>query len=175
MVKVEISGSSHALEVETNIESGFARTSMPIPKKVDKIDLNSKFSLTVIVFEGIVHVIVLNEESNYELFKKVKPAVMDKYDPEAFGLIFLDAAAQKVTPIVHVKKTGSVVYENSCGSGTVAAAIYLSENLMNGTYTCNISNPGGIIESEIHKSEGKVTKAFIGGKVKLSQIKHLMI
>jgi len=141
---------------------------MPIHKNIDCISLENGLKLSVIVFEGIVHVIAENEEISDEIYEEVKQIVLKKYNPEAFGLMFLQIDKLWITPAVYVKAMDSLVYEKSCGSGTVATAIYLTRNEKNGIFSYIINQPGGIIEAIIYKDNGKVIKATIGGEVILS-------
>lgn len=48
----------------------------------------------------------------------------DKYNVPASGII--KYRANKITPIVYVKNTNSLVWENACGSGSLVYSIYSS-------------------------------------------------
>ncbi len=174
-ITVEISGCSNTLDVETNVTNDYARTSMPLPKVVDYIKLVNGQLLPAIVFEGIVHVIVEDEEVSNEMYEKVKKEIINKYNPEAFGLMFLKSDKLYITPVVYVRETDSLVYERSCGSGSISTAIYLAKNEKDGVFTYDIYQPGGIIETKVYKEKGKVVKATIGGKVTLSDIKTIQL
>lgn len=174
-ITVEISGCSNKLEVETNVTNQYARTVMPLPRGINYINIDNKHSFPVIEFEGIVHVIAEDEEVSNEMYENVKQSIINKYNPEAFGIMFLNNEKLRITPVVYVRETDSVVYEQSCGSGTIATAIYLSRDNKNGIFAYDISNPGGIIEAQVYKQDCKVVKATIGGKVVLSEIKSIKL
>lgn len=148
---------------------------MPLPKLIDYISIDSGHLLPAIEFEGIVHVIAENEEVSNEMYEKIKQTIINKYNPEAFGIMFLNTAELRITPVVYIRETDSVVYEHSCGSGTIATAIYLTKDNEEGVYSYDISNPGGVIEAKVYKLDGKVIKATIGGKVILSEIKSIKL
>lgn len=174
-ITVEISGCSNPLDVETNVTNDYARTSMPLPKTIEYITLENGQLLPVVVFEGIVHVIAENKEVNDDMYEKVKKVVINKYNPEAFGLMFLAIDKLYITPAVYVRETDSLVYERSCGSGSIATAIHLTRNEKDGVFIYDISQPGGIIETKVYKENGNVIKATIGGKVTLSEIKTIQL
>lgn len=174
-ITVEISGCSNTLDVETNVTNDYARTSMPLPKGIDYISLDDGQLLPAVVFEGIVHVIAENEEVSDDMYEKVKKAVINRYNPEAFGLMFLASDKLYITPAVYVMETDSLVYERSCGSGSIATAIYLTKDEKSGVFTYDIAQPGGTIETQVYKENGNVIKATIGGKVTLSAIKTIQL
>lgn len=173
VISVEISGCSSTLDVETNVKNKYAKTTMPLPAGLDYISIDNHNFIPVIEFEGIVHVIAENIEVSDDMYEKIKKVLINKYDYEAFGIMFLNIDELKITPVVYVRETDSVVYEHSCGSGTMATAIYLTKDKKDGIYSYDIYNPGGIIEAQVYKQDGKITKATIGGEVILSRIKSI--
>jgi len=175
VVLVEISGCSSILEVETNVKNKYASTIMPLPVGVDYIQIEGYDLIPVIKFEGIVHVIAENIEASNEIYEKIKQVIINEYDIEAFGIMFFNRNELKIIPLVYVKETNSVVYENSCGSGSIATAIYLAKDNIDGTYVYDINNPGGIIKAKVYKQDGVIKKATIGGEVTLSRIKSITL
>lgn len=174
IIAVEISGCSDLLFVETNLKNKYAKTQMPLPQNIFEINLKDGKNITVIEFEGIFHAICL-ENLNDNLYDSIKTAIYEKQSPEAMGVIFLNENSLEIEPIVYVKETNSKVYEQSCGSGSIAAAVYLSKDNSDGIYSYNIKNPGGIIEVILHRSNGEFINAFMGGTVELSEVKHIEI
>lgn len=174
ITEVEVSGCSDLLFVETNLKNQYAKTQMPIPINILEITLSDGKKINVVEFEGIFHAIC-EENLNDNLYDSIKEAIYEKYNPEAMGVMFLNKESIEITPIVYVKETNSKVYEQSCGSGSIASSVFLAKDNNDGVYSYKIKNPGGIIEVTLHKSNGKFTKAFIGGKVELSEKMHINI
>ncbi|MDF2676787.1 MAG: hypothetical protein K0Q97_1097 [Bacillota bacterium] len=168
-IAVEISGCSDLVFVETNLKNKYTKTQMPLPKNIFEINLSNGKNFSVIEFEGIFHAICW-EDLNDNIYDSIKEVIYEKYNPEAMGVIFLNKDSLEIKPIVYVKETNSKVYEQSCGSGSIAAAVFLSKDNNEGIYTYNIKNPGGIIEVILHKLNGKFIMAFMGGTVELSEI-----
>ena len=46
---------------------------------------------------------------------------------EAYGVCFIEG--ERMTPLVKVPEAGTLVFEGSCGSGTLASAIALSRGM----------------------------------------------
>lgn len=174
-VKVEISGSNKALHVEVDNVYKTAKAEIPLPKNVTYVNIDKYINLPLIIFDGIWHVIVENMEANKENFLYIKNNIIESYDVEALGVMFLNREKYYITPVVYVRDTYTTVFESSCGSGTIATAIYLSELHKKDIFNCRINQPGGIIESEVYRNNGKITRLMIGGRVELSEIVEIEV
>ena len=58
------------------------------------------------------------------------------------------------------------MFEGSCGSGTLASAIALSEG-HEGTFSTALTQPAGTVYASVTRQAGAVTAASIGGSVAL--------
>lgn len=175
IVKVEISGSDKALNVEVDNVNETAKTEIPLPKKITYVKIDELLNFTLVIFEGIYHIIVETMEANEENFLYIKNSFIKRYDIEALGVMFLNREKNYIIPVVYVRETDTTIFESSCGSGTIATAIYLSECYKGDIFKCSINQPGGIIYSEVYRYNGIITKLMIGGKVELSEIIQIEI
>lgn len=167
-VLVEITGIDGLLNVEVDLDKETSTIEMPIPKKIETIDVENLGEFPIVIIDGINHIIVENIQATQENFEQFKKSVYQNYDIEAFGVMFLDKEKKYITPVVYVKDTDTTFFESSCGSGTLATITYLGKDLQDGHLKCDIHQPGGTIEAEIYKSNGEIEKITIGGVVKLS-------
>ena len=165
-VSVSVSGAAAPVQVQVDTENGLAAAEMPKPRLIDVLDF-SGHSLPVLVFEGITHVIAPDLKPERELFFNIKAELEKKYPSPAAGVMFYDTAARFMRPAVYVSSPESFVFESSCGSGCAALAVWLSRGMWNGAIKYPINQPGGVIETEITKADGKITRITIGGKVEL--------
>lgn len=165
---VEISGSSIPLLVTFDTEAGRAKIQMPVPHGCKSIEIPGLGELPIIVMEGIYHVIIENMLVSEKVVKHVIKSVYENMKPEALGMLFVQR--KKMKPVVYVAATDSLVYENSCGSGSVAYAYYLSLKYVDGVYGEVIEQPGGEIETVIEKVNGKVLRCEMGGKISIFEI-----
>lgn len=167
-VSVEITGSDRPLDAIVDLTQETSKIEMPIPRRIENINVEDLGEFPIVIIDGINHVIAENISATEENFEKFKKAVYQNYDIEALGVMFFDRQKEYITPVVYVKDTDTTFFESSCGSGTLATVSYLGKDLENGHLKYNINQPGGTIESEIYKENSKIKKITIGGVVKLS-------
>ena len=166
VVLVSVSGAAAPVQVQVDTETSFAAAEMPPPVLVDVLDFCGR-SLPALVFEGITHVIAPGLKPGKELFFDIKTELEKKHSSPAVGVMFYDTAARFMRPAVYISSPESFVFESSCGSGCAALAVWLSRGMWNGAIKYPINQPGGVIETEITKADGKISRITIGGKVEL--------
>ena len=174
-VLVSVSGAAGPVAVEVDVERGRAAAEMPKPQLIQTLDYKGR-SLTVIIFEGITHVIAPDMEAKSETFYAVKSVAekelfpLRENLPAAIGVMFYDTAARFLRPAVYVRATDTLVFESSCGSGSVALGIWLSLDLPDGRFRYALNQSGGVIETEVVKRDGEIVHLTIGGEVSLTGI-----
>ena len=95
--------------------------------------------------------------------EKLAPAWCRMLGAEALGLMFLNEKEGTMKPLVYVPAAGTLVWENSCASGTTAAGAYLSRRNSGGPLRLELRQPGGSLEI----SAGADGRLFLGGTVRL--------
>lgn len=164
-VLVEVSGSSAVLEVL--LEDGGSWISMPLPERMIEVEVKSEhgdvFSFPAVVLEGITHVVLENTPVSEALAHAVIEKAAAMTHAEAAGAIFVDG--DRMTPAVWVKATDSFIWESSCGSGTLAATLWLGRDVIDGAFTKELIQPGGILKAGFIAEGGKIKEARIGGPV----------
>lgn len=168
-ILVEVTGSNEVLKVSVDLNKGIASIEMPIPKSIEYIEIKELGIFPMVIIDGIFHVIAENLEATDKNFNYFKDYIVNKYQIEAFGVMFFKRDKNYITPVVYVRDTDTVFFESSCGSGTLATAYYLSKDLEGDNFEYSIKQPGGIIESKVHKKNNKVESITIGGSVELSK------
>lgn len=112
-IEVEISGARWPLTVTVQPESGFASAQMPLPKLMEEhILYGQRYAL--VVLEGIVHLVCDVPLQELEALERTMAEACVRFHQKACGILFFDAQAQRMTPVVYVAGTGSIVYEGSC-------------------------------------------------------------
>lgn len=149
-VVLRVSGSEEPIraEVEKMSDGSWTGTvNMPRPAKIERVVLPGAGSVPVVCFEGIHHVI---------LEEKIEEARAEEYArmwcrelaADAIGLMFLDRANAKLTPLVYVPSADTICWENSCASGTTAAVAYLASE-SGAPVRMTLSQPGGGLTVEV--------------------------
>lgn len=165
-VWVDVSGSQKKLKVAVDMEKGTARTEMPLPLEIKEISVKGEV-FSMVVFEGICHIIVKSAPKAQEFVDELIGEAKKVCPCDAYGVMFLEG--NQMTPVVYVESTASMVWESSCGSGSMGAAVYLSKDADTGEFVYELYQPGGMIEAYVKKEEGKVISCKMGGPVTISE------
>ena len=165
-VEVDVSGSAEPLKAEVDLEKGTSRTQMPLPVEIVELPKIQGETYSMVVFEGICHIIVKSAPREQDFVDQVIQVAEKVCPADAYGVMFLEG--EKMTPVVNVKENGSMVWESSCGSGSMGAAVYLSHGKEDGTYVYELHQPGGVIEASVTIENGKVIQCKMGGPVVIS-------
>ena len=164
-ITVECSGSAEPLPVSVDFDAGEAETVMPRPLDLITLDGGELGELSLVFFEGILHVIAPGRTASEELFHQIRLFVEARYTFDALGVMFFDASGPAMDPAVFVKTTETLVFESSCGSGTVATAVWLCRDMPDGTAEYRITQPGGVLKATVEKRGGAVASVRMGGPV----------
>lgn len=167
LIKCEIIGNNVWCELSIeNYKFGI------IDEKIYKIEL-----------EGITIIVISEELSNEYLKKDIKveaQKIIDKYNirnNDAVGVMFLEKNVElRIYPVVWVKAVNTLFLENACGSGTIATSILKTIlEPQNSKYA--IKQPSGeVLETEIKKKKGIITKAILKGKIEEDdEIKEIIL
>lgn len=165
-VRVEVSGCRQPVTVNVDWSAGTAQAQMPLPQSVEQTQVDGHPG-TLVHLGGIVHLVVENIPPSLEFFQRAEPVLKRITGPEAYGVIFLDPSGNTLTPLVKVPSAGTLMWEGSCGSGSLAAAIAQSRDLPGGVFLRDYVQPAGVIQASVTRSGGMAVSASIGGPVTL--------
>ena len=124
---------------------------------------------TLVNLGGIAHFVVEDVAPDRAFFDQAEPMLAAIPGLDAYGVIFLEPAKGTMTPLVKVPATNTLVWEGSCGSGTLASAIAQSQNADDGLFVRDYIQPAGVVQASVASQGGKVTAAYIGGPVSLDE------
>ena len=159
-VLVEVSGCHRPVTVDVDLAAGTARAQMPLPRGVGRTEVDG-CPATMVDLVGIAHLVVENVPPSLEFFQKAEPLFRDIPDLDAYGVIFLNGGT--MTPLVKVPAADSLVWEGSCGSGSLAAAVAQSQNAPDGPFVRSYTQPAGVISVTVIRRDGEEVFASIGG------------
>ena len=154
------------------MSAGTARSEMPLPQSVTAVKVEGHAG-TLVHLGGIAHLVVEGVEPSKDFFDKAEPLFQDIQGLDAYGVIFLGDG--KMTPLVKVPAANSLVWEGSCGSGSLASAVAQSQNAPDGEFSREYVQPAGVVRATVVRQGGKVTAAYIGGPVCLDQLEEVEI
>lgn len=158
-ILVEISGAPQPVAVTTNASQQSAYADMPIPLSVDTLELGGQVC-PLVRCQGICHLLARQVAPSVSFVSSAAPALW-ALKQEAWGIMFLEG--NRLTPVVYVTSTDSLVWESSCGSGSVAAGWYLA-NITGDAAQFVFQEPGGVIEVDVDPISAR---CIMGGPVEL--------
>lgn len=129
---------------------------------------------TAVRMEGITHLIydgMMNREEAESLLLRIA-----EQEPEqAVGLLQWNRETQEMRPLVYVRGSESLVWENGCGSGSAAAGAL--EALRNGQAkrTTPIRQPGGTIRVTAETENGAIRSVSITGQIRLGNVNRIEV
>lgn len=171
-ILLEVSGAEELVCCQMKKEeTGFwGRVAMPLPKGVEKKVFsleNETYTLPVVVFAGISHIIVpvslwgADGVRKAELAAKAWAAEM----PAAFGILLFDEEQKTLQPLVCVQGA-TLIWERGCGSGTSAIGAYLAAK--NGkSVSVRLQQPGGVMGAEVVYENETIQSLQITGNVSI--------
>lgn len=168
-VAVELSGCGHVLAAEVGDGSVFAE--MPLPSDCFPFPLEGR-EATAVLFDGIAH--LLSEEP----LPRERAAEMLSEAAERLGVPaagWMQLRDGGMIPAVYVRDTGTLFFENSCASGSAAAAYWDAVGKGDGTHVLSLRQPGGIIETEVVRRDGAVRRIRIGGAVTMGEPQTVLL
>lgn len=117
---------------------------MPAPQSVELTDFPGYGQVPVIHFDGISHAVIEEPMKREEAERRIREwcGYLKK---SAFGLMFTDPSCTALTPLVYVPGADTLVWENSCASGTAAAGAYQAAK-RGGAVSLAFKEPGGTLE-----------------------------
>ena len=162
--KIEMSGTREQLEVICDLERETSAAQMPMPEKLEMAGEDAEQLYPMVVLRGITHMICEDREFDEDFARRM----IDKFGKaySAFGVQFVNG--DSLIPVVYVAASDTVCCESSCGSGSLAAAWYLSRDKKDGFHGFNFEEPGGTIIVNIAKRQGRYA-GTVGGKLTLEE------
>lgn len=164
-LSLSVSGCDHPIAVTVNADEGTAAAEMPLPQLVKKLEIAGACG-TLVHLGGIAHFVVENVVPDKTFFERVEGVFASYPELEAYGVLFLDG--DRMTPLVKVPAAGTLTFEGSCGSGTLACAVAMSEG-REGDFSVALRQPAGTVTALVRRQNGVITAASIGGPVTVDE------
>ena len=173
IVLADVSGSTEKLVVEADLHARTSRTTMPLPQKIMPVEIPGYGEFPLVCFEGICHMIVEHMDIDAELVETALKQLKMIEKCDAYGIMFLKKERLEqeyhMTPVVYVGETDSLVWESSCGSGSMACASYLASKEENGEFAYDLRQPGGLIQAVVKRENQTTVQCKMGGPVSISE------
>ena len=139
---------------------------MPPVKEIREANI-AGMSFTLVRMDGIVHLIREGNPLEKEAAETLLKEAADTLPDEAVGLLQWNRDTQYMRPLVYVRGSGSMVWENGCGSGSAAVGAAEALRAGNGTRVTQVKQPGGMISVSAEAEDGQILSVQITGQVKV--------
>lgn len=163
-----VSGCEKQVGVDVDMDNGTARAEMPLPLFARRETVRGAEG-TLVHLGGIAHFVVEDVKPSIEFFLAAEPMFEKIEGLDAYGVIFHDSKSHRMTPLVKVPAANSLIWEGSCGSGSLASAIAQSAGMADGEFERDYIQPAGTVRATAVRRGGEVIAAYIGGSVTLDE------
>ena len=168
-VRLRVSGAEQAVEVTIRRDADGSFSACVIYPPLLGVTAQQLFfggrseTLRAVCLQGITHIIIRPDSCFWSLREDPAGAEAALRDwcpllgADCLGLMFLETedAAYRLTPFVFVPGSGTFFRENSCASGSAAAAVLLASE-SGQPVTLTLLEPGGCLEAGCDPSSGKI-------------------
>lgn len=174
-LQVEISGAASPLSVQIDGNDS-AIVDIPLPVNRWKLAVCGLGALDVVEFERVAHVIVPDVPANRDTFIAILNAARDSFPFSALGAMFLDRSTLYLQPVYYMPPTDSIIFEKSCGSGSAAVGVWLSELDQNeGESILRLTQPGGVLNVTVVRKQNRVAGLRLGGPVIITPARTISV
>ena len=162
-VPMEISGCGGALSVTADPVSGEVTARMPLPSA-----LGERLGMPTAQFPGIVHALSREAVPDAERARRLTAALAAECGAPAAGIMYLAPDGSTMRPAVYVAGTDTLYFENSCASGSAAAAALLSAADRR-SMSCALRQPGGVLTAAARWEDGELRELTVSGPIALGE------
>lgn len=173
-LNLDVSGTDSLLsayvEITNDVHTYEVAVEMPLPKKVVLGKDQHLGEYGIVDFDGIVHVVLQDVTPASQYIERASRLLNDSgLSDSAVGLMFLNMKSRPIsmTPLVYIRSLESLVWENSCGSGSSAVAAILAHKI-HCDITRKIRQPGGDLTVSVRWDDNQIRKIYLSGQIHFS-------
>lgn len=171
-VRIQVSGYDGILTARVynqwSKHSCNAEIDMPLPLKIQHGWTDQLSDYSIVVYEGIIHLILWNKVAA-DVYVNIAEDFLEKqgFSTDCFGVMFFDSRTSEMIPVVRVKAVDSLVWESSCGSGTVALASAMADKQKTSIAHMQLKQPGGDLFVSVDWKDG-IKRARLSGDIQIT-------
>jgi len=175
---LEVSGAAQPVSVKMQCtgKAYLGTVDMPLPLGFGMRSFAEGDFFTV-ELPGITHVFVPRAVWGKEASKMAEQCIRrwcDSLAVPALGVILTDEAEHTIRPLVYVPASGTLVWEQGCGSGSAAYGVYCAFGQRR-SVSVGVRQPGGVITAAVGWEKDRVTGLAITGQAVIEETKTLEV
>lgn len=160
---LEVSGADDPVEIRIKGDRGSVR--MPLPERVYTDTFDGR-EAAVVEMPGITHILTDSFDADEAESRMV--SWNEKIKADALGVMVMTERWSRMTPVVYVPSTGTIVRESSCASGTAAVGAYLCQKA--GKSIClKLPEPAGEMCISAESGRCGVSRLVLSGNVVIKE------
>lgn len=170
-VKVWVSGHEGQLtawaEEANNPYGCFVEIEMPCPSYIKHGRDTRVGTYSLVGFEGITHVVLWHQATDESLLPYFHRLLENRgLDSASCGLMFVENQQPlTICPLVYIGGMDSLIWEKSCGSGSLAVLCALCDRKKQSYERLPIHQPGGVLLVSANYSAQGITATRLSGPV----------
>ena len=139
-VRLRVSGCDHVVTAAVDLARGAARAEMPLPRAVRAAEVEGHAG-TLVDLAGIAHLVIEGVAPSEDFFRAAEPLFSAIEGLDAYGVIFLDRTSHRMTPLVKVVDTGTLVWEGAAAAAPSPAPSPRAQASRTASLSRTISSP----------------------------------
>lgn len=173
MIPLEVSGAEGIVSCRIRREgdSWLGTVNMPLPEDMAETELDGK-RVTAVFLPGMTHLILPQNDLSKKEAEVLLRKAASRFSAPALGLLLWDSARAFMTPLVYVRGSKTMVWENACGSGTTAIACWIAGKA-GYSLEMAVGQPGGIMRTAAEIREGVLREIRLSGTVRIGAIAEI--
>ena len=171
VIPLEVSGAEGIIScavAPVSVDLWEGTVGMPSVLEISPFRLDP-YEAVLVRMEGIAHLILPDLELDRNKAEALLRRAAEVLPDASAGLLQWDSRAKYMKPLVFVRKSGTLVWETGCGSGSTAVGAWLASLQHNGVIVTDVHQPGGIIRVKADAVNGNIRGIRISGRVRIGK------
>lgn len=144
---------------------------MPPVLGTEEIQKDGKM-FTAVHMTGMTHLIHTGERMKKPEAEAVLRAVAAELPAPAVGLLQWEETEGRMTPLVYVRESRTMIWETACGSGSAAIGAWKAL-AAGGSMQVSVVQPGGKLIVEAETDQGRIQRIRLTGTIRIGETKTL--
>ncbi len=174
-VPLEVSGADGVLVCRIRREKECWQGTVEMPQILEICEREvAGRCLTAVRLPGMLHLIRLGKDPDREEMEKFLMKAAEQLPDPAIGFLQWDKEHGYLTPLVYVRDSGTMVWEQACGSGSsaVAACTAVTEGR---SVHLDIQQPGGVLTLDVTTEGKEIRRIELTGKIRIGRPETIRI
>lgn len=174
-VPLEVSGAEDILVCRIRREKECWQGTVEMPRILEIGEREiAGHRLTAVRLPGMLHLIRPGKDPDREEMENLLMKAAEQLPDPAIGFLQWDREHGCMTPLVYVRDSGTMVWEQACGSGSSAIAAWTAAKEGRSVHL-DIQQPGGVLALDVTTEGKEIRRIELTGKIRIGRPKTIRI